>query len=644
MRPQSLIALALFTGFAHPAAQAAEDLVYKDAAGRTRVHSYPVDTKFLNPWPAAWEDAFWDRANAAIRQNAKPGGFGNSYFENEKAMYPNAMFAFLGGYREPALAALQAEDADAKSWNTVTDGIDFFPCFTLKGQMRKYFLFGPYLKPEYRERMKKAARTWTEKDPLRRPHPYYKGAKEGWTPESKNSWVDVRNTDNLQAMRETSVYLMAEETGNEVTRALYKDRIRKFVVNLYAVGQGEWDSENYQGHTLTAYLNLYDFARDPDVKALAKAALDYLVTSGAVKFYRGAFNGPSCRDYNHFGPFNGSGGDHMAFYFDDYPTPPEHYERDQVHLITSAYRPPSAVVELAHKNFARPCELFAAHSAYDALRDGADKPVYFETTTFGNTYQFGTLDRGTGFGDINGFKLAAYSAKRGAEFFIANATTDPGKMGSPQYGNAQVGSMNVAHYGNACILLNAPGDSPLLFLTPKTVLMDTESGLTFFRYDKTWLAVRPINLSITGPDAKLTDAIAKGAPQEQIVAAKGTGGKVCGFVLEIGEAETHKDFKAFQAAIRERAKLDVSGVSDGTVLYTTTAGKTLKITFGERPAVWRDGAAVDWAARTSIYQPAAGGKAPVSLGWKQGELHVEAGGKTFDCSVKPDGTVAFANR
>lgn len=70
-----------------------------------------------------------------------------------------------------------------------------------------------------------SAKEWTKQDPLNRPNDFFQNKKEGWNVESKNSWVDVRNTDNLRAMRECSVYLMAEETGNKETAKIYKERL-----------------------------------------------------------------------------------------------------------------------------------------------------------------------------------------------------------------------------------------------------------------------------------------------------------------------------------------------------------------------------------------------------------------------------------
>ena len=103
-------------------------------------------------------------------------------------------------------------------WHRETDGIDYYACFTLKHQMRKYFYFGDLLEPAYRKQMFTGAKKWTAQDPMRRPHYAYQGQKEGWGPDAKNSWVDIRSTENLYLMRVTSVYLMAEETGNKDDR------------------------------------------------------------------------------------------------------------------------------------------------------------------------------------------------------------------------------------------------------------------------------------------------------------------------------------------------------------------------------------------------------------------------------------------
>ncbi len=152
--------------------------------------------------------------------------YGTTAFESEKKSYPKAMIDFLAGNKQKAIASsgacaiafLQAEDADAQS-HSHTLGIDFYSSFTLKQQVRKYFYFGKYLDPAYRDRMKKAMKIFTEFDPLDK---HFPTPRKFWANsiDNCNTWVDCRNTDNLKAMREVAVYLFAEETGNQETRKL----------------------------------------------------------------------------------------------------------------------------------------------------------------------------------------------------------------------------------------------------------------------------------------------------------------------------------------------------------------------------------------------------------------------------------------
>ncbi|MFW5840818.1 MAG: hypothetical protein ACOCZE_09575, partial [Planctomycetota bacterium] len=268
----------------------------RDDQGRYFVKPIDVPAEANNPWPQAWQDAFARRVDRTIRHYEDIRPKGNTWGENEKAAYPQTMFALLvGRHTDQAVKVLQADDYQ-KDDHRHTNFVDFYWCFTLKGQMRKFFYFGHLLDDEYRAKFLEGAKTWTEQDPYRRPHPVHgKGdrTKGGWGPEKMGSWVDIRRTDNLRAMTDSSVYLMAERTGNEQTRQLYKQRLVAYVNMLYNVGMMEWDSSNYLGHTMAPYHNLYDFAEDPEVRLIAKAALDWLYAAGALKYWRGGYGGPN---------------------------------------------------------------------------------------------------------------------------------------------------------------------------------------------------------------------------------------------------------------------------------------------------------------------------------------------------------------
>jgi hypothetical protein len=622
----------------------------------------PVPNELKNPWPAAWENEFQARAGRVLKgmcAREKAAGLGGrTYFENEKRAYGFLLAHVVAGDRELALNELQKEDAQASQWHAHTAGIDYYACFTLKHQMRKYFLLGAQFDPAYRKRMFDGAKAWTAQDPLRRPHPAFVKAGDGWGPDVKNSWVDVRSTENLFLMRVTSVYLMAEETGNEATRNLYKDTILKYAAALYRVGMGEWDSENYHGHSFAPLLNLFDFANDREVKAAAKACLDYLCAIGAVKYLRGAFNGPTNRDYNHPQPFGGSAPCLLWLYFGDTPLDNTAYESDEVHVLTSGYRPPAAVVHLARKNFKRPAELFASKPSYTATtaNDLETPPEYFETQYFGRTFQLGSLVGGTTAGKtaVNGFKIMAADAKRGAIAIQAVPGPDPRFAGSAKYTEGKVSGENrVAQYGSLAVWLVRDGASPWVWVVPGGVEIETENEVTFLKCDQTWVALHPLNT--TGPklDAELTKSLSAGKDDAQwrdhrVVTARGTGGAFCGVAVEVGEAPEFADFAAFKKAVAAKARVDAEKIADGEVQFTGANGKQVGIRFAANPletVVWRDGKPHDWPQHARHLYRAAdnGGPAVIEQAWRGGTLVVRAGKTVFTTTVNEMGMATFQN-
>ena len=339
-----------------------------------------------------WILMFRLRAQLALLQLAAVEPYGSIAYEYEKNSYPLAMADVLWGQPSSALDFLQQIDAQAIE----TQGIDLLSGFTLKGQMRKYFYFGDRLDPAYRQRMWEAMYGFTLTDPLtRKANP----SRKFWarSTDDCDTPVDCRNTDNLRAMRDTSVYLMAEETGNEATRLIYKQHLERYVSTLLDIGMGEWDSSVYHGHTTAAYLNLYDFAKDPEVKQLAKDALDWLYRSAAIKYWRGHWTGPSKRTY----------GDDAARFFWLYfgnAQAPDTFERDWVYALTSDYLPPDDVVAIAQRRFNKPVELQRTHPHYENWKPDRYGPAFYETLYIGHGYQLGSLAKGTG-GDWNGFSL-----------------------------------------------------------------------------------------------------------------------------------------------------------------------------------------------------------------------------------------------
>lgn len=615
---------------------------------RTIYHARPVPSSLLNVWPEELEAEFQQRAHHVISLQARDQKAGvNTYFENEKRSYGFLMAHVLGGKGEIALKHLQARDHQHEQWHRETAGIDYYACFTLKHQMRKYFYFGDLLEPDYRKQMFDGARRWTVRDPLRRPHYAHVGKKEGWGPDARNSWVDVRSTENLWLMRTTSVYLMAEETGNDATAALYRQHILDYTKTLYRIGIGEWDSENYHGHSIAPLLNLYDFARNADVRAAAKACLDFYAAAGAVKYWRGGFNGPTKRDYNHAQPFGGSAANSLWMWFGQHPAGKvDHWESDEVHQITSAYRPPLAVVELARKQFARPVEIFAAKPAYEATTQFKvdSRPQYLETQYIAHSYQMGSLTSGTSVdgGDVNGFKLLVYDEDDGAVALHAVPGLDPAFPGSPMYKQGIVPAENrVAQQKNLALWLVKNGKSPWLWVIPDDVKVSEQRGVTFLKCDRTWVAIRPLGVSKLAIDPMLTrqlnEAKKSRFPGHRVISARGEGASFCGLAIEVGEQETHGSFAAFVAAALQ-AEVDDVRLNEGAASYKSSDGKWLGIHWNDNAldlGVWRNG------QRRNLAQAELYDSPVISAPWGSGRLQIQTSGVSFECRVDDNGIAEF---
>ena len=551
-------------------------------------------------WPADLEKAFKDRCDFVVKNTSRAGRYGNTFFENEKRAYGWAMLSVLGGYEKEGLKFLQEEDNKAKDWNKVTLGIDYYPAFTLKHQIRKYFHFGDKLDADYRKRMKDAAKLFTEKDPYRRPHPSYQKGKEGWTPEARNSWVDIRNTDNLKLMRETSVYLLAEEAGSEEVRLKYKNHLKRFVHGLYHVGMSEWDSENYLGHSLAPLVNLHDFAKDKEVKALATAALDWITVTGALKYRHGIWGGPTKRDYNHPETFGGSAAMLFWLWFGDTMARPVHFESDEIHLITSSYRPPLEALKLVHKKDLTGETLYSCKPGLESWNDYETHKVAFrETHYFGKTYQLGTLWRGTQNPDINGFKLLLDHPQRGADAIVAAPCKDPTKLGSPMYKAGLLAHHSaVGQNRNLAIYLTAPADQPYLFWVPADAkLSQHKDQVLILRSGPNSVAIWPINLSLPKHDKEATAAMHKGKKQPRWTHMQTLSGKrqedmAYGFVMEVAHTPDEASAKKFADAAVKLAP-DLSELKErSAVTMQGTEDQRLRLQWGNTPGaikVWADG-------------------------------------------------------
>ena len=195
------------------------------------------------------------------------------------------------------------------------------------------------------------------------------------------------------------------------------------------------------------------------------------------------------------------------------------------------------------------------------------------------------------------------------------------------------------------------GGSPWVWVMPESVTVEVEGGVTFLRAEKTWLAVRPINLAEPfRVDAELTERVTRPAgeqkgnawPGYQVLSARGKGGGFCGFALEVGESG---DYAAFKKAVVDKSTADLSKLHEGFAAYTGSDGRSVALRFTadvSKSEVLKDARPHDWAAHAGLLF--GGDGSPIRHEWLGGTLTVEAGGAAFVCTVDEAGRVEFTNR
>ena len=721
----------------------ADALITKDGSGIIRVLPYPVGSAFQNTaWTTSEQNAFWTRSTEIINyMDAAVGtNYGSRYFENEKSSYPKAMFSLIwataNGNSSKAttarnyLTATASNGEDGGSIGGVqnTDRVDLYPSFTLKGQMPKYYWFGQYsgsvlgttssyiykLYPSnasgddagwanktYIQRMQSAFDKWTEIDPFYRPNQYYVGPGSNWTVDNRNSWVDIRGTDNLKAMREHAIYLFAHDAGNAAVRDQYADQIEQATQTIFRTGISEWDSQNYYAWGVAPWMSLYDYAPETingqpnKTKLQAKAAVDLQIVAGALKYYHGAFSGPSKRtNSSAHVPLKGSAAQFLWPYFGDTPAgltlssvaPSTNDLHNTLHPILSAYRPPKAVVGLATKNWGSGhtggVEILASKPSYGNWADPGSPseisaPRNFETQYYGSTFQMGSVVSNSSEGDVDTFGVLVNHSTRGATSF---------DIGSGSGGLLTKRSKDqIGQYRNLAVWLRpngVDGISSFEFTAPSDLVDFDRSNASawFLRMpeDKTWIALRPINVAYGSAAA----GSGSYAGENYHTATQTGGSSYFGLALEIGDLANYASFNAFRSAVLGTGGLDLSQVGSGIVTLTGSDGSVLKMAHNasnDLPTVWRNdlGLAYDWSNpdNFSLYKsvnnkPTAsfsnisngegfeagttvsigvnaadtGQAGPISLGWKEGKMRVLANGYLFTETVGIDGSVSWSER
>lgn len=297
----------------------------------------------------------------------------------------------------PATAALllNPDDQRARAFLSIPGNLRQQYHFACKNWARFYPLLADEMGEEWRTSFQQAVADYAES---RRPSD---GDRE-WAPLSNphnlvgqpghllgGNTMDG-GTENHKTMWRTSALVYAQLFPEEATISGYPVReakeltlgmIRDYLQRLLLTGNGEYDSQIYYPHSIEPFMNLYDFSTDPEIKGLAKFALDYYFLTFGLKVVDGAIAGGQKRGYiPHAKP--GEMETMLWAYFDN----TSRNMSDAVTTIqqtTTTYRPNKIIWNILHEQLPLPFEACMSRPFYHMDRYNAFQESFYRSQNFG---------------------------------------------------------------------------------------------------------------------------------------------------------------------------------------------------------------------------------------------------------------------
>ncbi|NES84396.1 MAG: hypothetical protein F6K10_24955 [Moorea sp. SIO2B7] len=374
-----------------------------------------------------------------------------------------------------------------------------------------------------------------------------------------------------------SNYLPAVAATNE---AWLRSELNKFLT----IGQGEFHSSTYYPYAIAGLLNLYDFAKTPELKQLAKATLDWYAVNMALRLSWGTAGGAESRGFDR-GTWDGSELSALAWiWWGDNPKTLESIGKKQARVALLAalsdYRPPSQFKALARKELPLPFVLKASHPSYYSYHEDNK---FWETLYFTEDYSLGTLliprrsyqTKGTINAQYATYKLVIRDPKGvnnavislGGTFHNLMATgASPGDQ-YLQEGGAVIYQLRLNDKDKVA---GVPGRSHLVLPSsygqPKKY-----HNWYIWRIEKTWLCARP-----WGDKISWQEQVSEKNKDYQVLAANGTN---TAWITDVVSTTDYPTFVALQKALDQTKIDDQDWEKKGKIGYKTIKGDRLEMNY-----------------------------------------------------------------
>lgn len=203
-----------------------------------------------------------------------------------------------------------------------------------------------------------------------------------------------QGTENHMFMQRVSGLALMDGSGlpsdYPAVAATNEAWLRAELNKFLTIGQGEFHSSIYYGYSIGGLLNLYDFAKTPELKQLAKATLDWYAVNTALRLSWGTSGGAESRGFDRK-TWDKSLSALAWVWWGDEPIPKAmRHSPARVAILAalSDYRPPPQLRKLARKEVPLPFSLIASHPSYYSYHEDN---LFQETFYVTRDYSLGTL-------------------------------------------------------------------------------------------------------------------------------------------------------------------------------------------------------------------------------------------------------------
>ncbi len=481
--------------------------------------------------------------------------------------------------------------------------------------------------------------------------------------DSHNPWTG-EGTENHTHMARCSGYLHAQAAleypgifpDAREKMDLMKQWIMEWSRKMYRYGTGEFNSSIYQAYSVISWLNLYDFARDREVRLAARAVLDYFAAETALHYSWGTTGGSEMRGSGAQNS-NRNATNYLAWlWFGEGTREPVfgisgNQYIQSIHAITSQYRPPSQVVDLARKQ-----------KSSESWYRGSKPEYLFAHPSYVKQFFFVEADH------TLGSCISPYGGWTGTTFQMVNwklvIRPDPGELplevgGNGRYFDEWSGKSTnpftqvfqhrntliqltltpanareiqkviistveewkrlwkrdfdrrfpqEAHKGKSYQIINyvdrIAGENQSYINLPDQIRTVRRGDLFCVEIGRSCLAIRLIGHPAKGEPLQVEGKTARG---RRFLIAEEAPGRLCGLVLEVHPQRDFSCLECFADQVEEHTRLDLSRANtDHLVRYTNLGGDLLEMQYVTGGSFSE--ATVDWGfgpvtPRVSLHSP-----------------------------------------